>query len=284
LDTSIGRRTTGKERGPFQVLNSGSQRKSVNNLDQWLRAAVWTKISDMLEWQVRSVRFTIFLQPTVQISSTVWQEITGHEPETSLAQKNLGIRQESGAFADGKLTVTIQPMRLDLQHEPADPAPSAVLGTFPSALDALRALIGRWLESGGFPGAQRLALGVILRAPVPDVRTGYNELRSYLRAVPEAEDATDFLYQVNRPRDSDAGVSGLRINRLSKWSVSGWQTVVVSSSGQLVGGPLQFACNLELDINTAPEPATELTIQAVPRIVDDLIAGATEVVEGGERL
>lgn len=238
----------------------------------------------MLEWQVRSTRFTMFLHPEAKVAANLWQELTGQEPENSVVQKTLGLRQESGPFGDGKLTATVHAMRVDLVHDPADISPAATLGRFPEAASATISLVKRWVESGAMPASERLALGVILRAPVPDLRTGYNELRKYVSAVPQADDATDFLYQVNRPRAAGSGVQGLRINRLAKWSVSAWQTVMVAGGSQMVGGPREFACNLELDINTAPESAGEFTVQQVPRILDDLLLGAGEVAEHGERL
>jgi len=127
-----------------------------------------------------------------------------------------------------------------------------------------------------------MALGFILISGVPDRATGYQELGKFVDGVPSSDDATDFLYQVNRPRASRAGVEGLHLNRLSKWSVGGHQVVTITAVRPTLGD-LRYDLRLELDINTAPDFEGPIPQQKVESVIDDLLDGAREIAEQGNR-
>jgi hypothetical protein len=240
----------------------------------------------MVEWKVRSVRFTFFLAPDAAVSSDVWQTIVGEEPANVSWQRLQNLRIESGPFADGILKVLGQPMRIDCIHEPAETfgTPPEVLGSFPHAVDPLKALVYRWLENYAFPTTQRIALGLTLHFETRDRRAGYQSLKQFVDGVPDSDEATDFIYQINRPRPSCTGLSGLIINRLSRWSVAGFQLLAINV-GEIasVGTPLQFVLQLDLDVNTNSDFKGPIPREHVRGIVDDLIEGAKEISTRGNR-
>jgi hypothetical protein len=236
-------------------------------------------------WYLRSARATFFVTPETAIQSDLWRQVVGAEPDTSLFQRAIGVRQEAGEFADGRLTLLFQPMRVDWNYEVIDdPSLNEIsnLGEFPNVAEPLLDLTRRWVPTASFPSIQRLALGFSLISGIADREAGYADLRDFIDGVPDPANATDFSYQVNRPRASNSGIEGLQINRLSKWSVGGVRSVAIGPGGPVMGG-FRFSLNLELDINTAanfPGPIPQARVVAV---LDDLLAGAREVAERGNR-
>jgi len=132
-------------------------------------------------------------------------------------------------------------------------------------------LMLRWLA--GCPPLQRLAFGAVLTRPVDDLLTGYRQISDYLPFVQlDPESSSDFSYQINRPRNSTV-ISGLRINRFSRWSVA---RVFASTFDTQIG------CRVELDINTAQEFQGELPQEKLPVIIQELVDLGKEIAENGD--
>jgi hypothetical protein len=107
--------------------------------------------------------------------------------------------------------------------------------------------------------------------------------------VPDTPDATDFQYQVNRPRPSRAGLEGVYVNRLSKWSVGAYQLLTVTVGAHVPNPhsratPLHFHLRLELDISTSADFQGLIPQERVENAIDDLFDGAIEVCERGNHL
>jgi len=156
-----------------------------------------------------------------------------------------------------------------------------MLGPLPEAFPLIRDHARRWFELQSCPKLKRIAFGARLFQPVPDRKTGYQTIRSYVSYVDlDIEGSSDFLYQINRPRPSQSGIAGLDINRLCVWSVARWQVA-------LMQGPLQqmsltestegYGVQLQLDINTDPHYGDVL-----PQ--DHLVAIFSELVDLGEEI
>jgi hypothetical protein len=220
---------------------------------------------------------------------TLWRDCVGDEPEISTVQKTTATKTEIGPFAEGTLKLQVQPMRVDWRHEPTGigsaPGLFPVLGPFPQAADSLLELGRRWAANNSFPDTPRVALGLVLVSLTTDRASGYRELADFVDGVPTNPDASDFMYQVNIPRDSHVDVAGLRVNRLSKWSVGLYRllalTPAAASPDQI--GPSLVHLHLELDINTAPGLQELLSRDKVPVIIDDLFDGAKEICDRGTR-
>lgn len=243
----------------------------------------------MPDWRMLSARLTVFVAPDTQVPATLWRDIVGEEPENSIFTRAVATKNDSGAFGDGTLNLQVQPMRIDWLHEASNVRPDGgmppALGPFPAAAEPLLELGRRWLRSTWFPSTQRIALGFILISETPSRETGYEELRALIDAVPKGADATDFHYQVNRPRASRAGLDNLKVNRLSRWSVGAYQrVVVVGGATNPVVGPLQTHLRLELDINTAQDFEGLIPRDRIERVIDDLFEGANEIYKGGDHI
>lgn len=241
-------------------------------------------------WQVETLRMTGFPSPAAPIAaSTWWKDLVGEEPETRVLQPRRGGHQEEGVLDNGKLVLVIQPARVDWLFTVADAhrmegQSIPAIGLLPQALDTFRQLMLRWFALETCPSLIRLAFGTVLLQPVEDRPTGYRRLAAYLSSVTlDPEGASDFLYQINRPRESTAGITGLRINRLSKWSVALHELAAFSFAPATVtmSTPL-VACRLELDINTAPDFQGELARPQLPHVFHELVHLGQEIASEGD--
>lgn len=205
----------------------------------------------------------------------------------------MGGRFEEGKFKEGKLVLRVELGRIDwLFTKARDREPNfeemSTVGSFPESLDKFAELMPHWFEIETCPSIQRLAFGAILLNPVESRQAGYRQISEYLPNVKlDSEDSSDFLYQINRPRDSNSGIADLRINRLSKWSVATqtWMESRLSPKSASVSrfsGPQIFACRLELDINTMPDFKGELTQKQLPPIFQELVKLGKEIVQKGD--
>ena len=122
--------------------------------------------------------------------------------------------------------------------------------------------------------------------PVKDLHTGYIEISKYLPDVKFiSEGSSDFLFQISRPRVSISGIKGLRINRLTKWSVASINALQFSLSSPPLKyreGLKSFACRLELDINTAQDFKGELNREQLPQIFKELVEIGKEISIKGD--
>lgn len=238
----------------------------------------------MTEWFALTVRLSVFVTPDTTAPATLWRNVVGDEPETSIFQRASATRIESGPFAEGKLALQIQPARIDWTHEPLGigaGGQAPVLGTFPIASEPLLKLGHRWVESDWFPATQRIALGLVLISPISDRETGYRALTHFVDGVPTAPDATDFLYQVNRPRALRVGIDGLEMNRLSRWSVGAYKMVTMNAAGHPIESALVSHLRLELDVNTSADFQGVLPREKIGNVINDLFDGAKEISEQG---
>jgi hypothetical protein len=245
------------------------------------------------DWQAESLRLTAFLTPSVQPNGgDWWASIAGTQPETRTAKPALGQLVDSGTFEDNMLTLSIQAGRIDwfLGPNPAVAQDSSVpiksVGPFSSALDGfLRAML-KWLEL--CPPVLRLAYGVVLLEPTESKEAGYKRLAESLPSIRlDAKDSEDFFYQINRPRQTPANLGHLKVNRLSKWSVSSFQmfSSVIAPDMKIPYqhlGPKTLVCRLELDISTPAEKPDELPHEKLKEIFRELTVVGTEIAEKGD--
>jgi len=245
---------------------------------------------DTVHWQAQSFRLTAFLSPSAQIvEQDWWKKLTGELPDRKTSEPKTGIQQEEGRFKDdkidGQLVLTIHPTRIDWQLVPILDAPDSgfsTIGMFAESVDLFLKLMLRWLETA--PSIQRLAFGAILSKPVNSSKEGYEFVSSYLPFNLD-EDSSDFLYQINRPRKSTFNeASDLSINRLSKWSVSLLTSFAFDPTtlAQYITKPPQFSVRLELDINTTPTLAGELSAEELPQIFQELVELGKEIASKGD--
>jgi hypothetical protein len=243
-------------------------------------------------WQATTLRLTAFPDPSAKVTaSTWWTDVLGGAPETSISKPRQGGEQQEGPLKGGKLILRIQPLRIDWVFSKGDIRdPNAetfpTLGSFPDALETFLPVMLRWFEVESCPPSRRLAFGAVLLQPAEDPKTGFQKIAPYLPAVHlDPEGSTDFSYQINRRRNSISGIASLEINRLSKWSVVSWQSVILAVSPAQMGyfpEGERYACQLDLDINTAPDFKDELPRKQMSVIFRELVALGKEIATDGD--
>lgn len=141
----------------------------------------------------------------------------------------------------------------------------------------------QWLRRNDLPDLVRIAFGMVVRHPEVDRRSAYLRLPDYL-PIRIDPDASDFNLQINVPAAS-TGIRGLRINRLTKWSIMGLARVSLRMDGTVVattgGRVMAHALRLELDINTSPEFQGALPRDRFIDIYRELVALGRDIITDG---
>jgi hypothetical protein len=234
------------------------------------------------DWRPELFRLTAF--PAV-LHETSWQSLTGAPPAETAAQPRLGQSHEAGPFANGLLRLIQERARIEWRYEALDTPEETFPQLGPVAEELPRWLpsMTRWLQGG--PALRRIAFGAVLVHQVPNKETGYRFLASLLPAVRLDPAASDFLYQINRPRVSRSR-PGVMINRLTTWSVRTVARLGIRLVGlQALPSDVErhgLACRLDLDINTAAEFEGTFQQSELPPIFDELVRLGTEIAEKGD--
>ena len=250
-------------------------------------------LSEIAEkWEPEILRLTTFLKPDADVGErgSWWQTVVGGEPDQSESRPKAGTIRQSGLF-DGKgLSMAVQPGRVDWGFAEPFGSPEELserlptMGSFDSVFDRFSKIPKSWFET--CPEVVRIAFGAILDIPVVDRIAGYKMLTQFLPDFPiDVENSVDFLYQINRPRMS-TNIDGLRINRLMKWAVVrlGLIRFAVGPDGRTLSTnlPHQFACRLELDINTVAEILGDLPRESLYAIFEEMVRLGKEISMHGD--
>lgn len=246
----------------------------------------------MTSWQTETLRLTAFLRPTDEvIEQNWWSDLFAEPPDATSARPKSKQKREEGQFGEGKLVLVVQPERIDWLFTTSDKewnmGETPTVGSFPESLKEFSRLIEKWLGFNNCPPMQRLAFGAVLSLPVKSRQEGYRQISEYLPFNLDPDGSSDFMYQINRPRDSESGIAGLRVNRLSKWSVATtyWmksQLLLGLASAVHFPGPQLHSCRLELDINTVPDFKEELAQEQLPSLFQELVNFGKEIVKRGD--
>ncbi len=241
-------------------------------------------------WSTYGLRLTAFPSPSAQIdSSHWWKETVGIAPETQQINRKAGVIRDEGPFGKGRLLLEVQPAKIDwrftsLVEEEAGVILLERLLPLETTLNSFVPAMNRWLRIS--PSTIRLAFGAYLATPVGDRPTGYTQLSRFLHYVQlDPVGASDFFYQVNRPRESKT-ILGLRLNRLTKWSVllASSAQLVLGSGNRIVATQNQevLARHLELDVNTAAENTTEFRNEDLLPLWEELAQLGREIADKGD--
>ncbi len=252
-------------------------------------------LPELTAWQADQLRLTAFpSEGETTLPEEWWTMLIGTAPDTLTVRPKAGLHEQVGSVEGRNLTLRLQPERIDWllgpimasqpEEELPDTPPSA--GPLPETLAFFTKIATEWIKVA--PSITRLAFGAILRQPVEDRKAGYVQLGQYLPSVSLDPAASDFLYQINRPRESATGVKGLKINRLTKWSVVLVRrlgltlTLGKDATAKAQQATLESACRLELDINTAPDFHAPLPHESLVDIFQELVALGTEIAAKGD--
>jgi hypothetical protein len=245
-------------------------------------------------WKTEHLRLTLFPDEDIEdLEQNWWYDLVGELPEAGSLRPKMRGRQEQGAFEKGKLVLTLRPRRIDwmysidLQREP-DVEGIFTIGHFHESLDQFSTLMSKWFGVDTCPSAKRLAFGAILLYIVKDRQAGHRQLSAYLHDVKvDAENSTDLSYRINRPRPTTTEIAGLKINRLSAWSVAGMTIMqgefeAAPPSAEVFQEPERFACRLALDINTDREFEEHFVRTQLPTVFRELTDLGQEIVREGD--
>lgn len=236
-------------------------------------------------WRTELLRLTAFTDLAVQTEPLAdWKSLVGRPPNQRSSQLAIKQVEEVGPFGKGVLTISAIPGRIDVQYQSlVDVATLGKswpdVGSFPESLNEFVPLALKWLKAA--PSIRRLAFGAEVSIPAANHDEAYNLLDSYLPFVSLDIATTDFNYAINRKRVSATGISGLVINRLSRWYALLRKLVVKGPDGMAATAEF-LACRLELDINTGPEFAAELPKEKFEDIFQELVSFAAEIAEKGD--
>ena len=243
------------------------------------------------QWQTQLVRLTAFPTAAAELQElNWWKELIGNHPEVRESRPSKGELRESGPFDEGKLLLQVQPLRVDWHFMKSDEEESDLLipsiGSFVEVADKFIKLMLAWLGPTTVLPLQRIAFGAVLLQPVESHVLGYEALQKYLHSVKLSVDSTDFVYQINRPRSSHIGsLPDRKLNRLSKWSCAAFQRAryqLGPEGARSVIGQKEYACRLELDINTSQEFKAELPSSVFSALLPELFTLAKEIAEKGD--
>ena len=256
-------------------------------------------------WEPELLRLTGFTIGEVD-GEAWWPEVAAAPLEKEARDLREGTYQATGRLTgdDGQENVLrlqlaqgrvdwLQTPNQEPENQEPEISPWRTMGSLESSLPAFIALLQPWLSRVD-ADFTRMAIGVVARRTVESRESGYRILSKYLPfELPVG--STDFLYQLNRPRESRALGDGSLVNRLQKWSVVSLKRVELTL-GQGLGttgepGPstevirpttLGHGCRLELDINTAAEREEPLPKERRVDILEELAELALEIASKGD--
>lgn len=233
------------------------------------------------KWKVELIRLSYFSDQIENSDADKWWEtIISDPPEQKVTLPKQNLYQLKSAYSNGTLVLTTQFNRADWIYTPTEQ--ELYLGTSDEAMKSFSELISRWFEIS--PQMKRLALGLILQMPVESKKDGYELLSKYLPNIKiDAENSTDFFYQINQPRKTTTGVSDLSINRLMKWSVMHKKKVAITSNKVDFADHGNYSVRLELDMNTFSTFSGIFHRENISEIYSELNKLAKEIMISGDK-
>ena len=245
------------------------------------------------EWATEQLRLTVFPVPGAADipPEPWWHAIAGVPPDESTANLRMGLKTLAGAFHSGKLILKLEPQRIDWLFitRDLDPAEAPlgdfrVIGPIEETLELFSTVAERWLVRDDTPDLIRVAFGAIVNHPEEDRRSAYVRVPDYLPIQIDPE-SSDFNLQINVPTDSRTGIEGLRVNRLSKWSIMGLAHLSVRLEAGIVAATssrlMAHAFRVELDINTSAEFRGILPRESRIDVYRELVALGRDILTRG---
>ena len=227
------------------------------------------------------------LEPIDPSQTQYWKALTGEPPTVSQMRPRDQTLTEYGPFLGGQFSVEVNPIRIiwRLAFDPGDTAKNIPsIGTFENSQHEFSALMQRWL--GDCPPIKRLAFGAVLFCLTESQNAAFAKLNELLPSVEvDSENTRDFIYRINRRRQSQVIDEELDINRLTTWSVNqiaGVKIEVGDETGIHATRDSRYFSRLELDINSAQERNVELERTKLSELFAELIALGNEIAVSGE--
>ena len=240
-------------------------------------------------WNIHHRRLTAFLMSPVDVSNISWWEDTFDTESTGvkITSMPLPVREEEGLVGDLILLLKVELTRVDWILSSSN---KQGMGEFPNlgdadqAFDAFLGVSNKWFESEQLPKIKRLAFGSRFQREVDARSNGYDELDNYLHFNDlDTKNSSDFLYQINRPRQSKI-IKERYINRISKWHVVNAKLLAMDTSGTYQGSIASdiYATTLDLDLSLDADNNSELPKNKLTKLFEELITLGKEIGEEGD--
>lgn len=241
------------------------------------------------EWISEVLRLTAFMSSAPNKPEKWWESVVSTQPFQSTTRP---FYSDVGTFKNGLLQLTIQSERIDWIYTP-DPNKSydlgiSNIGSFNIALKDFISIMQKWFSLA--PEIKRLAFGANLLHIENDQVEGYKYFDKYLsKSIKlDAEESSDFMYQINRPRFSNlSDFKELKINRVSRWLLLILNKIEFSISSQGASltpdeKSLLTTSRLEIDINTDPKFNGVFPHDKIKLIFNELVQLGVEITEQGD--
>ena len=216
-----------------------------------------------------------------------WESVIAEPPEERKEQPRTRVVVEYAKRGKGRMELQINPASLTWIHHITEVQPQEkfeALGEFQSNCEEFCALMDKWFNLDSVPDLVRLAFGAVLIQPAKSQEEGLERLGNYIKSVNvDTANSYDFLYQINRRRDTKLSIDGLVINRLMKWSVGQIRVLMTNSDGRanFVPTPSESLVHLEIDINTVPDFKGEIPREYFSRVFAELVElGSGDCTQG----
>src|SRR5439155_24200889 len=126
-------------------------------------------------------------------------------------------------------TVVSQPGRVDIVLSPDPQNPARIQSEFPclGLLSEKRAATQRLCTAAlqQFNTFSRIAIGATYYLSVPNKTASFLKLAEYLPSITiDANESSDFLYRINRPRVMEVANRSVVVNRVGTWASIQLQT------------------------------------------------------------
>lgn len=235
-------------------------------------------------WQLEFARLIAFpAEPALFLDQHWWQDLASGQPEDLVSTRKKNSREERGSFQGVALSLTVDLHRVEWLVRPLTEFDEVsgtlpALGSFRERVDWFVDLMSPWLTNS-CPPLVRLAFAGKLLHPAATQQEAYRVLATHLPTVQLEPNPNDFLFHVNRRRNS-AVVPGLPINRMSTWSKMNIAFSLVP--GNAFARPDRCYSAVQLDMNTAPERTEILPREALPQLFRELAILGIEIAERGD--
>ncbi len=238
------------------------------------------------DWSTEHLRLTVFAEAERPYGRAreLWQSLVGGTPAEVTENPQTNTIQLQRQDGQSVLHMLADTARMDLRqfYRPLD---EKQIGgpPFLSAQKQFARLVKRWLRIKPLNNVQRVAFGSTVLRRCAKLEDCHDALQAFvpIQGVP-ASSLEDFLYQTNRWRRSRL-VTGLRINRLVKWSVQHVARLRIDAGARM--GSTSFSAynaQLELDVNSAPEHADLLIPHRLETLFGELVELAIRFHSSGE--
>jgi len=244
-------------------------------------------MSKNTDWQVISLRMTVFVSADEYYQSDSWWEnVVGYVPDEKLEQQRQQKISYEGNFKEGKLSLEVyrSENRVNWLFKPNEPefilaGQMPTLGSFVETINHFVKYMQKWLVQD-IPALYRIAYGAIIVQPANTVEESYKLLSDYLNRDFDESTTSDLMYRINRRRTSDV-VDNLSINRVTTWSSYDFLIELTHQFGHMNKLLKHHTCRLELDINNVPSKQ-KLDKSILPELFSEFVALGNEIAQQGD--